>query len=59
VFKWELNVDKQEEADHMLLIGWNLTAMSKADDARAGKLCSEVETKRAHQGEECIPAYVE
>jgi hypothetical protein len=32
------NVAKQEEADHVQVIGWNLAAMSKEDEEAAEKL---------------------
>jgi len=38
VIEWEFNADKQEEAYHVQVIGWNLAAMSKEDEETAGKL---------------------
>jgi len=32
VIEWEFNLDKQGEADHVQVIGWNLAAMSKEDE---------------------------
>jgi hypothetical protein len=46
-------VDKQEEADHMKVIGLNLAAMSKQDEEAAEKLWRELERERAHLDEEC------
>jgi macrodomain Ter protein organizer (MatP/YcbG family) len=53
VIEWEFNVDEQEEADHMQVIGWNLAAVSKEDEEAADKLRRELEIERAHLGEEC------
>jgi hypothetical protein len=36
VIEWEFSVHKQEEADHLQVIGWNLAAMSKEDE-KAGE----------------------
>jgi hypothetical protein len=57
--EWEFHVDKQEEADHMQVTGWNLAAMSKADEEAAEKLWKDLERDRAHLGEECTGDDVE
>jgi len=59
VIEWEVNVDKQEEADHVQVIGWNLAAMSQEDKEAAEKLLKELERDRAHLGEECMGDDVE
>jgi len=59
VIEWEFNVDKQEEADHVQVIGWNLAAMSQEDEEAAEKLWRELERERAHLGEECTGDDVE
>jgi len=59
MIEWDLNVDNQEEADHVQVIGWNLAAMSKEDEEAAEKLGKELERERAHLGEECTGDDVE
>jgi hypothetical protein len=59
VIEWEFNVAQQEEADHVQVTGWNLAAMSKEDEEAAEKLWRELESERAHQGEECTGDDVE
>ena len=49
---WEVHVDKQDEADHVQVIGWNLAAMSKEDEEAAENDWKELERDRAHRGEE-------
>jgi len=51
VIIWKLHVNKQEEADHVQVIGWNLAAMCKEDKEAAEKLWKELERDRAHIGE--------
>jgi len=41
------------------VIGWNLAAMSKADEEAAEKLWRELERARAHLGGECMGEYIE
>jgi len=50
VIEWMINVDKQEEAVHVQVIGWNLAAMSKVDEKAAEKFWRELERERAHVG---------
>jgi len=59
VIEWEFNVDKQEAADHVQVIGWNFAAMSKEDKEAAEKVWRELERERAHLGEECTGGDVE
>jgi len=59
VIEWEVNVDQQEEADHVQVIGWNLAATSKLDEEAAEKLWKELERDRAHLGGECMGDDVE
>lgn len=49
--EWELSVDKQEVADHVRVIGWNVASMSKYDEEGAEKLWKELEGQRAHLDE--------
>ena len=41
VIEWEISVDKQEEPDHVQLIGWNLATISKEDEKAAETLWEE------------------
>jgi hypothetical protein len=59
VIKWKFSIDKQEEANHVQLIGWNLAAMSKLDEKAAQKLWKELEGQRARLDEECTGDDVE
>jgi hypothetical protein len=59
VIEWEFSVYKQEEADHVQVIGWNLAAMSKEDEKAAEKLWKELEGERACIDEECTGDEVE
>ena len=59
VIEWEFNVETQEEADQVQVIGWNLAAMSKEDKEVAEKLWKELEGERAHLDEKCIGVNVE
>jgi len=57
VIEWEFSVDKQEEADHVQVIGWNLATMSKEDEKAAEKLWMKLEGQRGrldkeHTGDE-------
>jgi len=38
VMEWEVGVDRQEEADHERVVGWNLAAMTEEDAEAAEKL---------------------
>jgi len=53
VIEWEFSVDKQEEADHVQVIGCNLAAMSKEDEKAAEKLWEKLEGQRGRLDEEC------
>ena len=53
MIEWEFSVDKQKEAEHVQVIGWNLAAMSKEDEKAAEKLFKELEGQRARVDEEC------
>jgi len=59
VIEWEFSLDKQEEADHLQVIGWNLAAISKEDQKAAEKLWKELEGQRARLDEECTGDEVE
>jgi len=38
VIAWEVEVDRQEEADHKRVVGWNLAATMEQDAEAAEKL---------------------
>jgi len=59
VIEWEFSVDKQEQADHVQVMGWNLAAMSKEDEKSPEKLWKELEGQRARLDEECTGDEVE
>jgi hypothetical protein len=59
VIEWEFKVARQEETDHVQVIGWNLAVMSKAAEEAAEKLSSDRERERAHLDEECMGDNVE
>jgi len=59
VIEWDFNADRQEEADHVQVRGWNLAAMSKGDKEEAEKLWRELARQRAHLGGECTGDDVE
>ena len=59
MIEWHYNVDKQEEAHLVQVIGWNLAPMSKQDEEAAEKVWKELERERAHLGEECTGDNVE
>ena len=59
MIEWEFNVDTQEEADDVQVIGWDLAAMSKEDEEPAEKLWRELERERACLGKECTGDNVE
>ena len=48
VIQWEVDINKQVEADHEWVIGWNLASMIEQDEEAAGKLWMELVKKRAH-----------
>jgi len=47
IIEWEVNVDKQEDAEDVRIVGWNLSTMSKEDEEAAVKLWTELDTGRA------------
>jgi hypothetical protein len=59
VIEWEVEVDRQEEADHATVVGWNLAAMTEKDAEAAEKLWTELAMERAHQDAECTEDEVE
>jgi len=59
VIEWQFIVDKQEEADHVQVIGWNLATMSRQDEEAAEELWKKLKRERAHLGEECTGDDVE
>jgi len=59
VIEWEVGVDRQEEADHERVVGWNLAAMTEKDVEAAGKLLAEVAKVTAQLDAECTVDEVE
>jgi len=59
VIEWEVGVDRQEEADHERVVGWNLAAMTDKDVEAAGKLWAELAKERAQLDAECTVDEVE
>jgi hypothetical protein len=59
VIEWEVGVDRQEEADHETVVGWNLAAMTETDVEAAGKLWAELAKERAQLDAECTVDEVE
>jgi len=51
VIEWEFSVNKQEEADHVQVVGWNLAAMTNEDEKAAEMLWIELEGQRARLDE--------
>jgi len=59
VIEWEVEVDRQEEAGHERVVGWNLAAMTEEDAKAAEKLWMELVKERAHLDAECTADEVE
>jgi len=59
VMEWEVEVDRQEEAGHERVVGWNLAAMTEEDAKAAEKLWMELAKGRAHLDTECTAEEVE
>ena len=59
VIEWEVEVDRQEEAGHERLVGWNLAAMTEEDGKAAEKRWMELVKGRAHLHSECTADEVE
>jgi len=53
VIECEVGVDRQEEADHERVIGWDLAAMTKEDAEAADKLWIELVKERTQLDAEC------
>ena len=53
VIEWEVEVDRQMEADHERVIGWNLLVMMEKDAEAAEKLWTKLGKERAHLDTEC------
>jgi hypothetical protein len=47
VIEWEVEVDRQEEAGHERVVGWNIAAMTEEDAKAAEKLWMELAKERA------------
>ena len=52
-------MDRQEQADHQRVVGWNFAAMLEEDTEAADKLWTEQASERAHLDVECIEDEVE
>jgi len=59
VIEWEVGVDRQEEADHERIVGWNLAAITEKDTEAAEKLWMELAKERAQLDAECPEDEVE
>jgi len=59
VIEWEVGVDRQEEAHHERVVGWNLAALTEKDAEAAEKLWMELAKKRAQLDAECTEDEVE
>jgi len=57
--EWEVGVDRQEEADHERVVGWNLAAMMEEDGEAAEKLWMELAKERTQLDAECTEVEVE
>jgi len=55
----EFSIEKQEEADNVQVIGWNLAAMAKEDEEAAEILWKELDGERGHLDQECTGDEVE
>jgi hypothetical protein len=53
VIEWEVDVDRQEEAEYEGVVGWNLAAMTGEDAEAAEMLWAELAKERAHLDAEC------
>ena len=59
VIELEVEVERQEEAGHERVLGWNLAAMTEEDAKAAKKRWMELATQRAHLDAECTADEVE
>jgi len=59
VMEWEVGVDRQEEADHERVVGWNLAAMMEEDTEAPEKLWMEPAKERIQLDAECTEDEVE
>jgi GTPase SAR1 family protein len=59
VIEWEVEVDRQEEADHKRVVVWNTAAVTEEDTEVAEKLQAELVKGRAHLDAECTEDKVE
>jgi hypothetical protein len=55
----EVEVDRQKEAGHERVAGWNIAAMTEEDAKAAEKLWMELAKERAHLDAECTADEVE
>jgi len=59
VIEWEVGIDRQEEADHERVVGWNLAAITEKEVEAAGKPWAELAKERAQSDAECTVDEVE
>ena len=59
VLEWEVEADRQKEADHEKVVGWNSAAMTDKDLEPAEKLWMDLAKERAHLDAECTEDEVE
>jgi len=59
VLDWEVEVDRQEQADHERVVEWHFAAMLEEDIEAADKLWTEQARERAHLNAECTEDEVE
>jgi hypothetical protein len=59
VIELDVEADRQEKADHEMVVGWNLAATTEEDAEAAEKLWTELVKERAHLDAECTADEVE
>jgi len=59
VMEWEVEADRQEEADHERVVGWNLASMTEEDVELAENLWIELAKDSANLDVECTSDEVE
>jgi len=53
VIEWVVEVARQEQGDHEMVIGWTFAAMAEEDTESAEELCMGLTIVRAHLDAEC------
>jgi len=59
VIEWEVGVDRQEEADHEIVVGWNIATITQKNAEAAEELWMELAKERARLDEEFTEDEVE